>query len=285
MTTEKRRRVPREAVVTRTERLTRDLVRVSFEGDGVAHIPPLKFTDSYIKLLFPPEGADYAWPFDPDRMREEAPRELWPVTRTYTIRSLDQGRMSVDFVLHGDSGLAGPWAAQASPGDRIGFLGPGGAWAPAADADHHLFVGDESAAPAVAAALEALPHAAAATVILEVTDESVHIPLRAMPHVDVRWVHRNDAGEGYGVALTRAVRETPIPEGDVRVFVHGNADMIKDLRRFLFVENGVPRERVSISGYWRTGQDEDAWQKGKKAFVEQMEREESETAWAGSQRT
>lgn len=79
----------------------------------------------------------------------------------------------------------------------------------------------------------------------------------------------------------RGSARATLPDGDVRAFVHGNAEMIKDLRRFLLVEQGLPRDRVSISGYWRTGQKEDAWQAGKGDFVAQMEREEDGEAGAG----
>lgn len=141
------RRTPTHVRVEQTERLTRDLVRVHFSGDGLRALEPKPVTDAYVKLIFPPRGADYAAPFDPEQIRAERPREEWPVTRTYTIRAIDHaaGTMAIDFVVHGDTGLAGPWAAAARAGDIIGFLGPGGAWAPDPAADHHLFVGDESA--------------------------------------------------------------------------------------------------------------------------------------------
>ena len=67
----------------------------------------------------------------------------------------------------------------------------------------------------------------------------------------------------------------PVPARDLHAFVHGNAEMIKDLRRYLFLESGVDRANVSISGYWRTGQTEDDWQAGKRAFNEAMEAEEA----------
>ena len=44
-------------------------------------------------------------------------------------------------------------AARAVLGDRIGFYGPGGGYAPDPAADRHLLVGDEAAIPAIAAAL------------------------------------------------------------------------------------------------------------------------------------
>lgn len=265
----------RTATVTATQRLTRDMVRVHLSGPDLAAIGPLQKTDSYIKILFPPRGAGYAWHFDPDAIKERLPREQWPVTRTYTIRSLDpqQQRMSVDFVVHGDEGLAGPWAATARPGDVMAFRGPGGAWAPTATG-HLLLAGDEAAAPAIAAALDALPHDARASVFLEVADQHTHVPLRELPGVGVTWVHRDQSGERHGVALSRAVRGAGLPDGEVHAFIHGNADMIKELRAWLFVEHQVPRQNVSISGYWRTGQDEDAWQATKQDFVASMEAEQ-----------
>ena len=81
------------------------------------------------------------------------------MTRTYTVRSWAPAarELTLDFVVHGDEGLAGPWAQQAQPGQQVRFLGPGGAYSPSQDADWHLLAGDESALPAIAAALEAMP--------------------------------------------------------------------------------------------------------------------------------
>ena len=276
------RRTPTHVRVERTERLTRDLVRVHFSGDGLRALEPKPVTDAYVKLLFPPRGADYAAPFDPEQIRAERPREEWPVTRTYTIRAIDHaaGTMAIDFVVHGDTGLAGPWAAAARAGDVIGFLGPGGAWAPESEAAHHLFVGDESAYPAIAAALDALPQDAACTVVLEVADASVHPPVRALPHMNLVWVHRDET-RSHGGGLVDVVAAADVPglrDGDapdgLRVFVHGNAEMIKEMRRLLIVEKSVARAHASISGYWRPGHDEDAWQSSKREFVQQMEQEQ-----------
>jgi hypothetical protein len=64
----------------------------------------------------------------------------------------------------------------------------------------------------------------------------------------------------------------------VHAFVHGEATFVKDLRRLLFVERGVPRTGQSISGYWRLGHDEDRWQATKREWNESVEREQAETA-------
>ncbi len=63
--------------------------------------------------------------------------------------------IAVDFVHHGDEGVAGPWAAAARPGDTIGLFGPGGGYAPNPAADRHLLAGDTSALPAISAACAA----------------------------------------------------------------------------------------------------------------------------------
>ncbi len=246
------------ATVARTENVARDMVRVILTGEGLRALPQLTFTDRYVKLRF------------------------GEVTRTYTIRRFDReaNEMAIDFVIHGDEGLAGPWAARARPGDEISFMGPGGAWAPAPDADVHLLVGDEAAIPAIAAALEALPADARASVFIEVASADHHQPLPATSRTELTWVHRDEHGLGYGEALVRAVIAAGVPSGMVEAgvveaFVHGNADMVKPLRRFLFFDAGLDRSRVSISGYWRTGLNEDGWQSSKREFNAAMEAEDS----------
>ena len=273
-----RKRVPRTAEVVRAEWLTPSMRRVVFTGPDLACLRSLPFTDHYVKILFPPRGADYAWPFDPDAVKASAPADQWPVTRTYTVRSYDAvaNEMTIDFVVHGDEGLAGPWAARARAGQCIGFFGPGGAYAPDPRADAHLLVGDEAALPAIGAALDRLGDRARAAVFVEVDGPGDHQPLSPSPYVDVHWVHRE--GRPYGDALAETVRAVGLPSGDVQAFVHGNADMIRQLRRYLFGELDFNRSRVSMSGYWRTGHTEDGWQASKREFNAALERTDGAAA-------
>ncbi|MFD6620130.1 siderophore-interacting protein, partial [Streptomyces albidoflavus] len=80
-------RKARSAQVVRTERLTPHMQRVVLGGEGLADLPELEYTDHYVKLLFAPEGATLPEPLDMERVREELPRDQWPVTRTYTVRA------------------------------------------------------------------------------------------------------------------------------------------------------------------------------------------------------
>ncbi|MEU4084407.1 siderophore-interacting protein [Streptomyces aureus] len=273
---ERKPRKPHSAKVVRTERLTPHMQRVVLGGDTLADFATSGRTDHYVKLLFGPPGLTYPEPFDLERIREEFPREQWPVTRTYTVRAWDPEtlELSLDFVVHGDEGLAGPWALRAQPGEVVRFMGPGGAYAPDTSADWHLLAGDESALPAIAAALESLPDAATVRAFVEVSgpEEEQKIDSDA----EIVWLHRGD--RPVGAALVEAVRALEFPEGRMHAFVHGEAGFVKELRALLRVELQVPREDLSISGYWRLGHNEDGWQASKREWNAKVEAEQETPA-------
>ncbi|MEV5980419.1 siderophore-interacting protein [Streptomyces sp. NPDC052114] len=272
------RKAPKAHVgqVVRTERLTPHMQRVVLGGAGLAAFTAGDCTDHYVKLLFDAEGVTYPEPFDIQRIREEFPREQWPVTRTYTVRWWDPEarELALDFVIHGDEGLAGPWARDAVLGDTIRFQGPGGAYAPDADAPWHLLAGDESALPAIAAAAEALPAGALAHVFVEV--EGPEEEQKIATDARITWLHRGD--RPVGELLVEAVRSLEFPAGEPHVFVHGEAGFVKELRRHLRLEREVSRERLSLSGYWRLGHNEDGWQASKREWNARVEAEQEQAA-------
>lgn len=260
--TDRRRRSGHLLRVLRTARLTPHLVRVVLGGPGLADIADTGYTDRYVKLVFPRPDVTYPEPFDMATTRESMPRADWPLIRTYTIRALDRaaGEMTIDLVVHGDTGVAGPWALRTVPGDEIVVLGPGGAYAPAPDADAHVLAGDDSALPAIAAALERVGPGVPVHAFVEVDGPDDEVELTTPGALTLRWLHRR-AGED----LVGAVHAASWPPGDVHTFVHGETAAVKELRRHVLDERGVPRERLSISGYWRRGMDEDGFQEAKRA--------------------
>jgi len=247
------------ATVTRVEQLTPHMVRVIVGGEGLRAITAGEFTDHYVKVLFPRPGVTYPEPFDQGVIRETMPREAWPVVRTYTVRRWlpEIPEMWLDFVVHGDEGIAGPWAANAKPGDPVYFMGPGGGYAPDPEADWHLLAGDESALPAIAAALEGMPPGAIAKAFIEVEDAAEEQKLESPGDAEITWLHRG--GRPVGAALVEAVRGLTFPAGRVHAFVHGEAGVVRSLRKYLVDERCVPRDDLSISGYWRRGDDEEGF--------------------------
>ncbi|KRE78365.1 siderophore-interacting protein [Arthrobacter sp. Soil763] len=252
--------------VLRREQLSPHMVRIVAGGPGFASYVNNAYVDRYIKIAFPQPGIDYPQPLDLWAVRESHPRDQWPHTRTYTVRWVndDAAELAIDFVIHGDEGLAGPWAASARPGDTLIFTGPGGGYNPDPTADWHLFAGDESALPAIGAVLEALPADARGLAFLEVDSEADILPLEAPAGVELRWLLRRGAPAGGAGLLPEAVRTASWPEGRVSVFAHGERGYMKALREVFFAERGLERGQVSLSGYWARGRVEDDFQAEKK---------------------
>lgn len=272
--------------VVAREWLTPHLVRLTFSGpDGgsLAQFPMNDCADAYVKLELPPRGVVLGFPYDVEEVRATRPAQEWPVRRTYTVRSFDPAadRLTMDVVVHGDDGVAGPWARDVEPYGptaRVQVYGPGGAYSPDLDADHHLLVGDASALPAIAVALERLPAGASADVVVAVENSADEIPLRSDAAVRVRWIHEACEEEGAGEAIVAAVRALELPDGDVQAFVHGEAGWVKELRSHLRFDRGLGRDRLSISGYWRRGANDEQWRAGKRAWNEAVEAEEQARA-------
>ena len=258
--------------VVRREELSPHMVRIVAGGDGFADFTNNDFVDRYVKLVFPQPGIEYPSPLDLWSIRETMPREQWPFTRTYTIRWVDEAarELAIDFVVHGDEGLAGPWAAAAQPGDTLTFTGPGGAYNPAPDADWYLFAGDEAALPAIAACLESLPREATGLAFLEVDSDADIQAIAAPSGVELHWLTRNGVPAGESDLLVQAVADAEWPGGRVDVFAHGERGYMKALRDVLFKQRGLDRKQVSLSGYWAKGRVEDVFQAEKKLPVGQI---------------
>jgi NADPH-dependent ferric siderophore reductase len=258
--------------VIRREELSPHMVRIVAGGDGFADFTNNDFVDRYIKLVFPQPGVEYSSPLDLWSIRETMPREQWPFTRTYTIRWVNTAarELAIDFVVHGDEGLAGPWAATAQPGDTLTFTGPGGAYNPAPEADWYLFAGDEAALPAIAACVESLPAEATGLAFLEVDSDADIQHIAAPTGVELRWLTRNGVPAGESDLLVQAVADAEWPDGRVDVFAHGERGYMKALREVLFKQRGLDRKQVSLSGYWAKGRVEDVFQAEKKLPVGQI---------------
>ncbi|MFS0886377.1 siderophore-interacting protein [Aeromicrobium sp. 179-A 4D2 NHS] len=236
-----------ELTVQRTEQLAPRLRRIVLGGPAfdeyLAHHLPC--TDTYVKLMFA-VGED-------------------TVLRTYTVRWVDAAarELAIDFVTHGDEGLAGAWAQAARPGDTLRFRGPGGAYRPVPEADHQLFVGDESALPAIAASVAALQPGTAATAFIEIDGPGHQVELESPADLAVYWLHRDGAAPGTTTLLDDAVRAWPWPQGRVQAFVHGESALLKTVRPYL-LDGRVDRKDISVSAYWRRGVTEEGFRAWKK---------------------
>ncbi|MDX6372563.1 MAG: hypothetical protein QOD98_1551 [Nocardioidaceae bacterium] len=229
-----------QLIVTRTEAVTPVIRRVWFRSDDLSAFAGSGWTDRYVKLQFP------------------------DAVRTYTalFPDLDAGTLAIDFVIHGDEGVAGPWARAAQAGDRLEARGPGGGYRPDPTADWHLLAGDESAVPAITAALEALPADAVARIVVLVDDAGHEPKLPLAANAELTVLHRGTLADGD--SLGDAVRALEWLPGRVHAFVHGEAsEVMHGVRPYLLKGRGLERDQVSISGYWRRGRTEEGFRQWK----------------------
>jgi NADPH-dependent ferric siderophore reductase len=233
------------ARVLETRRLTPQMIRVVLGGDELAGFGAGAFTDHYVKL------------------------RIGPRTRTYTVREWDGERLTIDFVVHGAAGVAGPWAAAAQPGDELEVRGPGGAYTPDPEADWHLMVGDSSVIPAIAASLARVPAGVPVHVLIAVDGPEEEQPLHTPGDLQLRWLPDDDA-------LVAAVADLDFPAGRVHAFVHGEASAVRELRRHLLVDRGLPREALSVSGYWKRTRTEEGWREDKAEWNRLVEQDTGE---------
>ena len=96
------------AEVQSVEELSPRLLRVVLAGGTLHQFEPSDATDAYVNARFLPPGSPITVPFDP-RQLEAVPAELRPRPRRFTVRRWDPRHISltIDFVVHGDTGLRG----------------------------------------------------------------------------------------------------------------------------------------------------------------------------------
>ncbi|MDP9736752.1 siderophore-interacting protein [Curtobacterium sp. 260] len=285
--------------------LTPSFVRVTLTGDALADFSAVGL-DQRIKVVLPipghgfsdlPDGDDWygAWRALPDAQRNPL--------RTYTVRSFrpDARELDIDFVAHGDTGPASRWVSSCRVGDELRIVGPAVPSSPAelpsgaaefapGSATRILLAGDETAAPAICAILEALDVATVGHVFIEVPTDADRLPVSAPAGVEVRWIARNGASHGvrmtdqvhaWAAEVTTGAASVAAPvrgavdladvdvdeqvlwdvpaaldERPVYAWIAGEAGCVKELRRHLVRGVGLDRRQVAFMGYWRHGKAE-----------------------------
>lgn len=279
--------------------LTPHFVRVTLTGDELDAFSSVGL-DQRIKVVLPipglgftdlPDGEDWyaAWRALPDEARNPL--------RTYTVRSFrpDAHELDIDFVAHGDAGPASRWVTSCRVGDELRIVGPAVPSSPAelptgaaefapGSANRILLAGDETAAPAICAILEALDVSTVGHVFIEVPTDADRLPVTAPAGVEVRWIARN--GASHGVRMTDQVHAwastavaggacsssdelvdvdvdqqvlwdiPPVTDSQLYAWIAGEAGCIKELRRHLVRGVGLDRKQVAFMGYWRHGKAE-----------------------------
>ena len=234
-----------EAIVVAATQMTPHMVRITFSSDLASGFSP-KTAGGYVKLIVPEPGKSTPPSVELGNFKK--------FMRTYTIRHVraSMGEFDVDFVAHGDVGLAAPWAAQAKAGDKVLLSGPGPLKFDATGADRVLLAADMSAIPAAAAILEALDPAAVGNAYFEIFSEDDRQSIRSPSGVAVHWIVKSDAHLP-SVTMIAAVTSATKKSRYQGIFVAGEFSFVAELRAHLRSENLITKRRTYISSYWKLG--------------------------------
>jgi len=134
----------RRLTVDKITGITPKMLRITLTGAELAGFTSLGF-DDHVKLFFPTESTSEPEPTDGPPMRDYTPRY-----------DAGAGVLHIDFAIH-DAGPATDWALRARVGDSLTIGGPRGSAIIPMEFDWYLFIGDETALPAIGRRLEELP--------------------------------------------------------------------------------------------------------------------------------
>ena len=238
------------AEVVAVERPTPRMARITLGGTVVAGFPDEE-PGEILTLIWPALGRDdvvlplAGWRFPPGTPEQHA--------RNYSIRAYDPHRpaVTIDVVLHGDGGQGSRWAGAVLPGDTVAIAGPRVHYETVPDADWTLLAGDETALPSIAATIERLPAGHPVVAFVEVADAHERQDLCGDAALTLTWVDRQGVPAGRGHLLERAVRDAELPSGDPKVWVAGEALVVRRLREYLRDERGYAIGPMQAIGYWK----------------------------------
>ncbi|MFB2599676.1 siderophore-interacting protein [Herbiconiux sp. P17] len=256
------------AEVTRTERISPNVVRVTFGGEAIRRFRPMGF-DQWFRLFLPREGQEVLQLPTRSSILWYAqflttPKHRRPWVRNYTVRAYRPAEgesthpeLDVDFVVHGaSSGPASDWAVNAQPGTTAGILDEGASYSAADDVDWHLIAADETGLPAAVGVLAGLPRDAVGHAWIELPDAADAQPVDAPAGVAVHWLPRTDPhaapGELARETVQAAITAATLPPGRGYAHLVGESSLVTGLRRHL-VAAGMPKPHITFIGYWRVG--------------------------------
>jgi NADPH-dependent ferric siderophore reductase len=211
-----------DAQVLRRSPVSDHLVRLVLGGPGLAGFESTGVPDEWVGLVVPGQFQ----------------------SRYYTVRSWDDGEMTLDVVIH-DEGLVTEWVTRDCVGDPVTITEPKGSFAPPDGASWLILVGDLTALPAMARILESveLP----TYVWAEVPDDLADY---VSPDVKVEWLDQLDDG---GSRLAEVVEQIDWPEGDGYFWMAGESAQMRAIRKHLMRERRLPSPAYDVMGYWRAG--------------------------------
>ncbi|MCO5177545.1 MAG: siderophore-interacting protein [Thermomicrobiales bacterium] len=237
--------------VRRSERIAPHMVRVTLEGETLAGFRS-DAADDGARLFFPADPTDASWVPEVDGSKLVFAEGMRPPGREFTPRRYDAeaGEVDFDFVVH-EGGAASTWAANAQPGHYLGCSGPRRSRMLTGQIDGYVLAGDETGLPSIARRMEDLPAGVPVIAVIEVANADEEIPITTDAAAQVIWLHRDDVKGDTSNLIADTLRTLEFPEGNIFCWAAGEAVSMRQTRRYLLNERGIPEARARFTGYWK----------------------------------
>jgi NADPH-dependent ferric siderophore reductase len=217
-------------VVSAVERVSPVMTRVTLAGDSLSDFVSAA-PDDHVKLLLPQLGGTL-------------------VKRDFTPRAFNRetGELIIDFVNHG-GGVAASWARGARPGDPISIAGPKASKVMVNPLGKWMFIGDETALPAIGRWVGELGAAEEVTTLVAVPGREDEQQLNTPARLKARWVHRPQADAHLATPLLSALRGMGVGQ-ETFVWIAAEASVARGIRDYLIAMKGISGQWIRASGYW-----------------------------------
>lgn len=216
-------------------------LRLRFEGDEL-HGFDSPGADDHIRIFPLPPSSDASV----EELRGTPSREYTPLAWDGSAGWLD-----LEFVIHGDTGIAAPWARDAAIGSIVAVGGPRGSMVRVGSPDSWFLAGDETAVPAIRRLIAEAGPDASGTALIEVADAAHEIPIETPGNVGVVAVHRGGRPAGSALAdRLDALTGSDRPGHDPFVFIAAEQSIVRH-GRALLERWDIPTDRAVVKGYWK----------------------------------
>ncbi|OQM78485.1 siderophore-interacting protein [Rhodococcus sp. 66b] len=241
-----------QATVTRTQKVTPKMRRITFGGAGLSDFETSGSPDERVLVRFP---------LDP------------PHARSYTVRRWQPSKneLEIDFVLHGHGGAA-LWAENAQPGETVHLSTASGWFKPPAECDWLLLVADHAALPAIGRILEEAPDGLPIHVIAQVPAPSEQQTFTTRAAANYRWIDEADS-------LLAELAAIPLPPGEGYIWCAVEAATARRIRAHLRRTWEIPAPRMHVMGYWR--EDKENWERRYAVVADRIDAAMGEAMMAG----
>ncbi len=122
------------------------------------------------------------------------------------------------------------------------------------DITHLLIGGDETALPAISAILEALPAGLTVDAFIEIPEDADAQIIHSKADVDMTFLPRKGREAGTATDLAAAMTAAVLPDDNSAVWFAAEASIVRTVRRHFQLNSSLPRQRVTMSGYWKKGE-------------------------------